>query len=289
MSSSSIQELIRASYSIKPDTIRINELRWKYLIRSAYRGKNILLIGPTGCGKTLAAKSVIQALDRTDNHLILNMGSTQDPRTALIGKTLFDKSVGTYFNASPFVSAIQRENSIIVLDEISRSHPDAWNLLIPVLDDTQRTFRLDESVDSPIINVARGVTFIATANIGSEYTATRIMDRALLGRFTVKIEMNYLEMDEEISLGQSHYPEVNVSDIKMIVAIADAIRQSSKTGKISMGVSTRSVLDMIGLFSDGFTLPEIVEMVLYTDYSDEGGVESERTIVKQNVQKFLFT
>ena len=43
---------------------------------------------------------------------------------------------------------------------------------------------IDEHDDSPTILVARGVSFIATANIGMEYTATRVIDRAILDRFS---------------------------------------------------------------------------------------------------------
>ena len=45
-----------------------------------------------------------------------------------------------------------------------------------VLDGGQRYLRLDEAEGSPIVDV-EGVTFIATANIGNEYTSTRVMDR----------------------------------------------------------------------------------------------------------------
>ena len=41
------------------------------------------------------------------------------------------------------------------------------------------------------INVAEGVTFVATANIGNEYTSTRVMDKALMDRFII-VEMDVL-------------------------------------------------------------------------------------------------
>ena len=49
---------------VKPKGLVMNSLKWKYLIRSAVRGKNIMMTGPAGCGKTLAAKSLINGLDR---------------------------------------------------------------------------------------------------------------------------------------------------------------------------------------------------------------------------------
>ena len=58
-----------------------------------------------------------------------------------------------------------------------------------VLDAGQRYLRLDEASGQATINVADGVTFIATANIGNEYTSTRVMDKALMDRFTI-IEMD---------------------------------------------------------------------------------------------------
>lgn len=283
----SIADWLQNVSTIKPEKLRIDDLKWRYLMRSAKRGKNILLVGPTGCGKTFASKCVVEALQQQNNHLIINMGSTQDPRTTLIGKTLLDQSTGTLFNASPFVTAISTPNCVVILDEISRGHPDGWNILMPVLDETQRTMRLDEKPDSPVVKVAEGVTFIATANIGSEYTATRVMDRALLGRFSVKVEMDYLPEADEIGLVTSMTPTAKTDKITDIVKIANLIREMAKQGKVHTGVSTRSVLEMAGLLVDGFTLLESSRMVLFTDYPDDGGVESERTLIKQVVQKFV--
>jgi MoxR-like ATPase len=245
-----------------------------------------MMVGSAGSGKTLAAKALVEALNRPFSYF--NLGATQDPRATLIGNTHFDKANGTYFNESAFVKAIKTPYSVILLDELSRAHPEAWNILMTVLDQTQRYLRLDEAVDSPIVTVAEGVTFIATANIGNEFTSTRVLDRALVDRF-VTIEVDVLNASQELELLQMLYPNADSYELNAIAEIANHTREQIKSdvGKLSTAVSTRISVEMAGLIYDGFTLIEAAEVAIFPLYSQDGGMESERTYVKQLVQKYM--
>ena len=281
-----VLNFIHSSYSLKPQGLVMKELKWKYLVRSAVRGKNILMTGPAGCGKTMAAKSLVNSLDRPDFYF--NLGATQDPRATLIGNVHFDKKKGTYFSESLFVKAIQTPNAVILLDELSRAHPDAWNILMTVLDSGQRYLRLDESNGQETIDVADGVTFVATANIGNEYTSTRVMDKALMDRFII-VEMDVLSDEEEFGLLQYMFPHVDNGLLQAVSEISHMTRQESKSdaGKLTSGISTRTSVEVAGLLFDGFGLDEAAEVTIYPQYSDDGGTDSERVFIKQLVQKYV--
>ena len=280
-----VTEFIHKSVGLKPEALIMNDLKWKYLVRSAMRGRNIMMTGPAGTGKTIAAKELVKALERPDFYF--NLGATQDPRATLIGNTHFSKEDGTYFAESLFVKAIQTPNAVIHLDELSRAHPEAWNILMTVLDLNQRYLRLDEKDGAPTIRVAEGVSFIATANIGNEYTSTRIMDRALQDRF-ITIEMDQLDEVTEFELLKMKYPLAHQPSLQAVAEIASTTRKDMKSAspKLSSCLSTRACVEIASLIFDGFTLTEAAEVAIYPFFSEDGGVDSERTYVKQIVQKY---
>ena len=281
-----IMQQLHSCVQKRPSTLICQDLTWRHICRGILRGRNVLLTGPTGCGKSQTALAAAKALDR--EIFYINLGATQDPRGALIGNTHFSKDSGTYFNESAFVKAIQTENQVILLDELSRAHPEAWNILMTVLDPEQRYLRLDEAVNTPIIHVAAGVSFIATANIGSEYTAVRVMDRALLDRF-INAEIPWLTAEQEAGLITSLFPSLPGDIVKNLSLIAEGTRSETITenSKISTPLSTRSILEIAGMMVDGFSMSECAEVSIYPLYSMDGGLLSERTFMKQLVQKHI--
>ena len=270
-----------------PKDFFINKLKWKFLVRNIEKGKNIMMTGPSGCGKTDATFKAASYLERKVHYF--NLGATQDPRSTLIGNTHYNKDSGTYFSESLFVNAIQQENAVILLDELSRAHPEAWNILMTVLDPIQRYLRLDEKDNSPTIKVADGVSFIATANIGMEYTATRVIDRAILDRFSL-IEMDVLSEDDEYTLLKGKFPTIDEKQLLSLCAIVGDIRKEINTDspRLSTMISTRNTIEIAELIMDGFTILEAAELLIYPLYPNDGN-DSERVYVKQLIQKYVGT
>ena len=84
------------------------------------------------------------------------------------------------------------------------------------------------------------------------------------------------------------FPSVDTTLLGNVAKIANLTRveSNSETARITSGISTRTTVELCGLLYDGFSLEEASEVSIYPQYDDTGGVDSERTFVKQIVQKF---
>jgi hypothetical protein len=109
-----------------------------------------------------------------------------------------------------------------------------------------------------------------------------------MDRFTV-IEMDLLNDEEELGLLKYMFPTVDESELKNISSITHLTRTEAMTDnpRITSGVSTRTSVEIAGLLFDGFSLMEAADITIYPQYDSTGGVDSERTFVKQIVQKFV--
>ena len=85
------------------------------------------------------------------------------------------------------------------------------------------------------------------------------------------------------------FPNVDSQLLGSVAKIATLTRSESNkdTARISSGISTRTTVELCGLLFDGFSLVEASEVSIYPQYDSTGGVDSERTFVKQIVQKFV--
>jgi hypothetical protein len=87
------------------------------------------------------------------------------------------------------------------------------------------------------------------------------------------------------------FPEVDDYDLKAVAEIAHHTREVSRgdSGKLTNMVSTRASVETAGLIYDGFSLTEAAEISMYPFFSNDGGVDSERTYITQLVQKYVKT
>lgn len=236
---------------------------------------NIMLIGSHGCGKTEMAKEFAA---RTGRHFFhTNCALYREPRDFYGYKGAKDGS--TYWRKSDFVQAIERPNTVILLDEFNRCSPMVANSLFNLLDDN-RCAVFDEIGE---VKVGAGNVIFGTINRGVQYTGTMISDAAVMDRFGNTIEVNYLPDNLEIDVLVKR-TGIKKEDAKMLVQLGNTIR--TKAGEmgstIRSSVSTRLLIKTAERYKtmgkDAF------KYTILPLYSKEGGANSERSQVTQMIQ-----
>ena len=235
------------------DSFKVEKGLYEILKRNILGKVNTLLIGETGCGKTEIVSHMAKILKMPIN--IIDMGTMTDAVSGLIGihtVTIVDGKTTSTFKKSRFSQIIQQPG-IILLDELSRASTQANNLLFPCLD-----FRRELSMeycfeDQTPIAVHPECVFFATANLGSQYTGTHKIDRALLDRFMTVRVTTPGSNDIVASLATS-YPEAGSINIKTIVKIYDNILEAHKAFKIDFKLSFRHLKFVTEMVQDGFTI-----------------------------------
>lgn len=265
-----------------PKQFYVEEETWKEMLYTMWEGGNVLLTGPSGCGKSelvyIAAKALSLEL------AAFNMGAMSEPRTSLIGNTHFNKEEGTWFAESRFVRNVKHPRGCILLDEITRADQGAFNILLPLLD-RQGYLALDEAEDAPIVKKGDHVTFVATANIGMEYTGTTAMDVALKNRFDAIVDVGFPPKEYEVKILLNRCPGLRAADATRLADIAIAQRKMCEDGEFVENVSTRVLIAAGKRVGNGMTFDHSIKFCLSNHFSAEGGDASERTKLLQIAQK----
>lgn len=214
---------------------------------------NTLLIGPTGLGKTDIVVNIAKVLGVPIT--IFDMGTMTDPIMGLVGTHIIEVKDGktfSQFKKSRFSDVIQKPG-VVLLDEVSRAAAAANNLLFPCLD-FRRELPMEYSFgDTQPIAIHKDCVFFATANIGSQYTGTHKLDRALIDRFMI-IAVDALTKEQIMSSLKVTHTELSDTDRKKIVDVYMNINKEHDEFKIGFNLSIRHLKTVASLVQNDFTI-----------------------------------
>ena len=242
----------------------VESKNWKYLVRNIMRKKPTLLIGPTGTGKT---ELILMACKQLGiNCEVHDMGAMQDPLTDLLGCHRIKDGSST-FDYAKFVDDVQKPG-VILLDELSRAPLMTNNILFPCLDSRRELpLAIADSEGPRSVKVHPDCVFIATANIGSEYSGTQEIDAALMNRF-LPLKVDYMPSRNEVEVLKKRC-NISEDDAATIVKFANVMRQENRKGSIMYPVSTRENIAIGEMISDGFDMIDAVNFVVCNKFNDD--------------------
>ncbi|RJP30841.1 MAG: ATP-dependent Clp protease ATP-binding subunit [Actinobacteria bacterium] len=165
-------------------------------------GGSFIFLGPSGVGKTELARTLAEFLFGDESALI------QIDMSEYMEKHAVSRLVGSppgyvgYEEGGQLTEAVRRKPfSVVLLDEIEKAHPDAFNMLLQILEDGRLTDSQGHKVDF------RNTVVIMTSNLG----ARDISKGTSLG-FTTQKEggMEYGKMKDRVlsELKKTFRPEL---------------------------------------------------------------------------------
>jgi ATP-dependent Clp protease ATP-binding subunit ClpB len=138
---------------------------------------SFLFLGPTGVGKTELAKALAEFMFDSEQAIVrIDMSEYMEKHSVarLIGAP--PGYVG-YDEGGQLTEAVRRRPyAVILLDEIEKAHPDAFNVLLQIMDDGRLTDGKGRTVDFT------NSVLIMTSNVGSSEIASESIDERMRDR-----------------------------------------------------------------------------------------------------------
>lgn len=267
-----IEDAARAGYlpTLKEDSFYVPEEINRQVLLALMASKNILLTGHSGTGKTELA--MIYAKKLGYDCTVYDMSGMDDFTEALLGKReIIDGQ--TKYVPSRFSEDIAKKQ-VVILDEISRAPVDANNILFPLLDNRKKLINPHhKDVDVQCI-------FIATANEGSAYTGTSMLDAALRQRFRV-INVGFPPQAQISKLLLNRY-DIDKAHADKLAQIHTSLQKVSSDGLVSSTLSIRPLLEASADIEHGESFEAAVNYHVKSFYQ-----EDEQSLVMDNIKTIL--
>ena len=205
---------------------------------------SFLFLGPTGVGKTELARALAEFMFDSENAIVrIDMSEYMEKHSVsrLIGAP--PGYVG-YDEGGQLTEAVRRRPyAVILLDEIEKAHPDAFNVLLQIMDDGRLTDGKGRTVDFT------NTVLIMTSNVGSAEIAAEGIDEQMRERIqqvlVATFKPEFLNRIDETVI----FHRLSRTDISQIVDLQVALltdRVRERGIEVELSDAARTLLGNLG-------------------------------------------
>jgi len=231
------------------------------IVQLANQRKNIMMVGPTGCGKTPIAGIVAEALELDYSSQSCSEGMNE---SALTGWLLPLGENGQFSYVSSEFIRLYENGGVFLFDEIDAADPNVLVFMNQAI--AQDHFFLPQRHTNPQIKKHKDFVCIAAANTfggGADtmFVGRNQLDEATLNRF--KIGTVYMGYDETVE------KTLVATRCERTYKWCLAIRKAIEEHHLRRSMSTRNMIDAVDMLEgEDWTIKQVAEGY-FADWSEE--------------------
>lgn len=261
----------------------------EHALACLHAGRNLMLEGPVGVGKSILAEALADALGKTLHRVDGDERYTEQKMTGWYDPALVLQQgyQPEHFIKGPLALAMEQAG-ILFINEVNRMPESVQNVLLPAMEERR--------VIAPQygeINAQPGFLIIATQN-PVEFVATSHLSEALIDRFEF-VQLDYQTAEEEKAIVHANLfrnatpPPHEAATLQPLIEKAvELTRLTRKHPKIRRGASIRAAISMVEIalqIPDPNPIPQAARIALLhrIEVSENSG-QSPQAILEELTQ-----